>query len=901
MVAAPLPPDEANRLRAVYRYEILDTPPEEAFDRIVALASQIFDMPVVQINIVDRDRQWCKACTGIEFTEIDRSISICAHTILAETVFVVEDTVLDARFATNPLLTGEPAIRFYAGAPLRTLDGYNVGSLCLLDHKTRTFSARERSCLAEMAAMVINQMQMRLAARKLELTETVLQDVTRCISTTQGGDFLPILIENLTTVLDVRYALIAELVPDDLGRGRTLAVWAEGTIQPNFLFRSRGTLAEKIVAQKIRYIARNVSTHFTNDPLVSIGGGRIESLMGVVLEDNAGKPLGLLVVMDDHPIAEETLTASLLRLFATRTAAEMERLRAEEALRQSEQNYRTLFENANDAILIFEPSAGIILEANDKACQTYDYPHSELVGMSIAQISENAEEDDARVWRALQGPHQQSFETRQRTRDGRVRDVQVNLSVVAYAGAIAILSINRDVTERKQTEERLTYDALHDSLTGLPNRALFLDRLGQAIRRPDSSFAVLFMDLDRFKNINDSLGHDVGDQLLIATARRLESSLRPGDTVARLGGDEFTVLLENLDHDSEAIDVAERIHRALAVPVKLERHEVFTAASIGIALSETGYRAAEEVLRDADTAMYRAKAHGKGRHELFDTGMHRNAVRLLQLETDLRRAVDWEAFQLHYQPIVALNTGKITSFEALVRWSHPRRGLISPAEFIPIAEETGLIVPIGTWALREACYQMRRWQDRLPAALSLTVSVNLSTKQVMQPDFPGQVRRILEETRLPANALRLEITESVIMERANDAADTLRALHDMGIGLCFDDFGTGYSSLSVLHRFPMDALKIDRSFVSRMGEADENVEIVRAILMLARNLGREVVAEGVETEEQLAQLAALECDAVQGYYLSRPVDHDAAETLIVTTTPPWSLIAWGRDSNTVPV
>jgi len=579
----------------------------------------------------------------------------------------------------------------------------------------------------------------------------------------------------------------------------------------------------------------------------------------------------------------------------------MERLRAEEALRQSEQNYRTLFENANDAILIFEPSAGIILEANDKACQTYGYPRIELVGMSIAQVSENADEDEARVWHALQGPHQQSFETRQRAKDGRVRDVQVNLSVVAYAGAIAILSINRDITERKQTEERLTYDALHDSLTGLPNRACFLDRLGQAIQRPNSGFAVLFMDLDRFKNINDSLGHDVGDQLLIATARRLESSLRPGDTVARLGGDEFTVLLENIMQDTEAIEVAERIHRALTVPVKLEHHEVFTAASIGIAISEAGYHTPEEVIRDADTAMYRAKAHGKGRHELFDTGMHRNAVRLLQLETDLRRAVDWEAFQLHFQPIVSLSTGKIISFEALVRWSHPRRGLIAPAEFIPVAEETGLIVPIGTWALREACYQMRRWQDRLPAARDLTISVNLSPKQVMQPDFPSQIRRILEETRLPAQALRLEITESLIMERAADAAVVLGILHDMGISLCFDDFGTGYSSLSVLHRFPMDALKIDRSFVSRMGETDENVEIVRAILTLARNLGREVVAEGVETEQQLAQLAALECDAVQGFYLSRPVDHDAAEALIVATMPTWSMIAWGRDGNTPPM
>ncbi len=895
MSTTPLPPDETERLHAVISYHILDTPPEEAFDRIVALTARFFDVPIALISFVDSDRQWFKARCGMTLTEFGRESSFCTQTILAEKVFVVEDTLRDPRFAGSPLVVGEPHVRFYAGAPLISPDGYNLGALCVIDHKPRTFSERERGDLAELAAVVMDLLRMRLATMKMAMTESVLQEVTRRVSAATGVAFFHALVQHLATMLGVRYALIGELTQADLGVVETRAIWADGQTLENLSFGVRGSLIEKVLDQHFRYVAHGLSAYYPNDPLLRVGGS-IESAMGVVLESNDGRPLGFLAVMGDRPLAEDKLIASLLRLFAARTAAEMIRLRAESALRQSEESYRTLFESANDAILIFEPSVGIILEVNDKACQLYGHSRSDLVGLSVNALSVDASGDEERIWQALQGPHQQSFEARQRSKDGTVIDVLISLSVVAYAGSIAILSINRDITERKRTEMRLLHDALHDALTGLPNRSLFLERLGQAIARRDANYAVLFMDLDRFKNINDSLGHDVGDQLLIATARRLEASLRPGDTVARLGGDEFTVLLEGIESEAEAEEVAGRIHRALAVPVKLDRHEVFTAASIGIALADLAYTSPDEVLRDADTAMYRAKARGRGRHELFDTGMHKNAVKLLQLETDLRRAMEWEAFQLHYQPIVAIATGRIMGFEALVRWIHPRRGLIAPAEFIPVAEETGLIIPIGAWVLREACYQMRLWRETIPGAADLTMSVNLSIKQLIQPDFPAQIERVLAETRLPAAALELEITETVIMDQAEATAAILNRLHDMGIGLCFDDFGTGYSSLSVLHRFPMDTLKIDRSFISRMGESDENIEIVRAVVTLARNLGRKVVAEGVETEEQLAQLAALDCDAVQGFFFSRPVDRAVAETLIGADAP-WTQVAWGRDEN----
>jgi diguanylate cyclase (GGDEF)-like protein len=411
-----------------------------------------------------------------------------------------------------------------------------------------------------------------------------------------------------------------------------------------------------------------------------------------------------------------------------------------------------------------------------------------------------------------------------------------------------------------------------------------MDRLAGAVtrarRREDYLFAVLFLDIDRFKVVNDSLGHIVGDLLLIAIARRLEICLRPGDTVARLGGDEFAILLEDISDVSDSIRVAERIQKELQYPFNLSGYEVFATASIGIAPGSSSYERAEDILRDADTAMYRAKALGRSRHQVFDKAMHARAVALLQLETDLRRAVERNEFRLYYQPIVSFHSGKVYGFEALIRWLHPEKNIISPAEFIPIAEETGLIIPIGRWVLREACRQMKEWQQSYPNLPPLTVSVNLSGKQLSQPDLIQDIKSILNETELDPSYLELEITESVIMENAEHAADMLAQLRALRVQINVDDFGTGYSSLSYLHRFPVNNLKIDQSFVSRIGVDEENSEIISTILTLARNLGLDVIAEGVETKEQLNHLQDLGCEQGQGYYFSVPVDHKGAAMLI---------------------
>ncbi len=425
------------------------------------------------------------------------------------------------------------------------------------------------------------------------------------------------------------------------------------------------------------------------------------------------------------------------------------------------------------------------------------------------------------------------------------------------------------------------YDAFHDALTGLPNRALFLDRLQHVIttskRRNGALYAVLFIDLDRFKIINDSLGHTVGDQLLVVIGRKLGDCLRPGDTVARLGGDEFAVLLENINDLTDAVDVADRIHKKLAAPLLVKGHEIFSSVSIGIALGEERYERPEQVLRDADIAMYQAKARGSACYEVFDTKMHANILDRLQLEADLRAAVDHRELVLCYQPIIDLRTQQLTGFEALVRWNHPRRGMIYPLEFIPLAEENGLIGHIGEWILFEACRELKLLQERHAAQPPLTMSINISSRQFAQPDLVSKLTGFLKETGVDPHCLALELTESMIMDNVDDAVKIMNELRDMGIRIHIDDFGTGYSSLSYLHRFPINALKIDRSFVNKLSADGGNREVILSIISLANSMHFDVIAEGVELEHQLANIREMQCTYGQGYLFAHPMEFGDVE------------------------
>ena len=606
-----------------------------------------------------------------------------------------------------------------------------------------------------------------------------------------------------------------------------------------------------------------------------------------------GMPVVYVTANADHPTVQRAKLTEpfgyIIKPFDERelhTTIEMAlyKHQAGRALRESEERYRLLVELSPEAIVVQRDEK--IVYANLAAANLFGAEGVEtLLGLAVGDfVHPDHRENFLARERHLAEHHQSNLKIEKFVRlEGQVRDVEVVLASVTYGGKPATQIITRDITERRRAEEQLLHDAFHDSLTGLPNRALFIDHLRLSVnhcrRRKNYLFAILFIDLDRFKVINDSLGHMAGDELLIGIARRLEVCLREGDTIARLGGDEFTILLDGISDNRDALRVAERVQEVLAQPFAHAGRELFVSASVGIKYSGNGDEQPEDLLRDADTAMYCAKALGKAQYKVFDAKMHANALTCLQIESDLRRAIEREEFTVNYQPIVSLQSGRLCGFEALVRWHHPERGLISPVEFIPVAEESGFIIQIDRWVLKQACAQMRRWHDVLPTTRRMKISVNLSCKQFMQPTIVAQILETLEETGLAANYLKLEITESVMMESGDYAMGVLQQLSAAGIELSLDDFGTGYSSLSYIHRFPVTALKIDRSFITRI-DGDQNGEIVRAVVTLARNLGLEVVAEGIETVGQLDQLKALGCEQGQGFYFSAPVDERLATALI---------------------
>jgi len=599
---------------------------------------------------------------------------------------------------------------------------------------------------------------------------------------------------------------------------------------------------------------------------------------------NNGEVFGTLNIYSAEAYAFNPQEVELLTELTDSLSFGIVALRAEQALRESEQRYRLLAENINDLVCLHDRDRRYLyLSPSCKSLLGYD--DDELIGKDPYILFHPDDRDRvAEEFRAaILGKNHISITYRINQKSGNYIWLEtLTKPILDQAGnLIKIQTTSRDVTERILVQERFKYEALHDALTGLPNRNLLMERIKLGINRIHNfegyHFAILFLDLDRFKVINDSLGHLVGDQLLIATGYKLQSILRSTDLAARIGGDEFVILLDEIKDIQEAIRATERIFKTLALPLIIEEREIHVSTSIGIVFGTKDYIRASDMLRDADIAMYRAKNKGKARYEIFDREMHAIAINRLHLENDLRRAIEKKQFLVYYQPIIDISNNRLIGFEALVRWQHPTRGFISPVEFIPLAEETGLIVTIDSWMLSTACQQLATWNKRFPSRLPLKMSVNLSAQDFRKINLIEEIDHILMETGLDSNALSLEITESMLIENINKTIDLLTEIKSRNIQISIDDFGTGYSSLNYLHRFPVDSLKIDYSFVSQMQEKNRNYQVVSSIIDLGHHLGLAIVAEGIETVQQMQWLRELGCEFGQGYLFAKPLSAQEIE------------------------
>ncbi|MGB3494459.1 MAG: EAL domain-containing protein [Elainellaceae cyanobacterium] len=699
-----------------------------------------------------------------------------------------------------------------------------------------------------------------------------------------GTAFFHELVQHLAVALDADHVFLSELVDNEF---RTLAFWSRGKLQPDVTYRPDNTPCSLVVENGMYSCQSQVVEEFPGNPyLVQL---QAQGYVGVALVNAAGDSLGSLCILSKRPLGDRTDYVTLLKIFAHRAAAELDRQRSENALQDSEARFRLLAENGKDLVCLHDISGNFLYLS--PSCESFlGYEAEELIGCNPYQYChvEDRKLLRSRLQRIIQnGSSDEPITFRIHKKSGVYVWLESLVKVIhpTTEEPMYLQTSSRDITEKVLVQQQLEHDATHDSLTGLASRRLLLARLDLSIERAKRNdayqFAVLFIDLDRFKVINDSLGHLAGDELLRAIAYRLKSLTRSIDLVARIGGDEFVLLLEDINGLAASVHIAERILEEFQTAISINEHEVVVGASIGLVVGEPDYTDSLDVLRDADIAMHSAKHQGKSRYTIFNPAMHQQALQRLELENALRRGIQRQEFRLRYQPIMALSKGELAGFEALVRWQHPEKGMISPADFIPIAEDTGLIVPLGAWVLKEACSQMAQWQAQFADAGDLKISVNLSVEQLKEPDIVAQIEQILNETGLTGKSLALEITESMFMQDLQVINQRLKQLNELSIQISIDDFGTGFSSLSYLHQLAVNNLKIDRSFVSNLFESRRNLDVARTIIKLSKQLGLEAIAEGIETEEQLQKLKSFGCQMGQGYLFNAPVTNEVAEGLII--------------------
>lgn len=698
--------------------------------------------------------------------------------------------------------------------------------------------------------------------------QDAVYEIAAGVSAETGEPFFRLLVQHLARALNVKYVFIGELL--DAHTVQTIAVCIDNKIVPNLTYDLANAPCENVVGKKLCIYPSNVQKEFPKDKLLSQMNA--QGYAGCPLFNSSGYPLGVLVVMDVNPFDEIEFTKTMLQIFAVRASSELERKQGEDRLRLSD----LVFKNTNEGIIVTD-NQGVIQSINPAFAAMSGYHPEEIIGKTPRILKSGRHNEDfyINMWESLIKYGHWQGDIWNRRKNGEIYPGWLNITEVRNNKdeLVHYAAIFSDITELKLTEERLYHLAHHDVLTNLPNRPLFHDRLHQAIaqaQRNQSMVAIIFLDLDRFKSINDSLGHEAGDLLLCAFSERIRQSVRESDTIARIGGDEFTIILDNIQEIHNAAAISEKIISGMRAPFRIAGHELYITTSIGISIYPMDGNDVGTLVKNADTAMYSAKKRGRNQFNFYTVDMNAASLVHLTLENQLRRALERNELVLHYQPQIELATGKVIGAEALIRWQHPERGLLSPGEFILLAEETGLIVPIGEWVVKTACNQAQMWHHQ--GWDSFKVAVNLSARQLGQQDLLLKtVARLLQDAPLAPEFFELEVTESMLMENIESTAATLKAISNMGISIALDDFGTGYSSLNYLKRLPLNSLKIDRSFVMDIPKDTDDVKITESILGLAHNLGLTVIAEGVETQEQLNFLKTYQCDFAQGFLFSKPV------------------------------
>ena len=770
-----LPSNEHERMEALRSLEILDTSPEERFDRITRLAVQLFSCQFATVSLIDSTRQWFKSRINVDVEETSRDVAFCAHAILETDVLIVCDTHEDLRFSSNPFVVEEPYVRFYAGIKLM-VDGYAVGTICVFDTSPRTFSAQQITALKDLGSVV---------EQELKRTNLSLMSIE----------------------LDIKHKEL---------------------IESQKLLRVRSAILEKVI---------------NTEPLPFV----LEDIVAAVEKEYDGQLCSILLLQDNR-----------LRLGAAPSLPDF---------------YNDLID-------------GVEIGIGQGACGTAAFLNDRVITEDLSTHSYWGSWRDAAKQANLGACWSQPI----RGADGKVLGTfaiyhkeagapsEEDITRIEYFAHVASISI-----ERERADEIIWRQANYDSLTGLPNRHFMEDNLLNALRSADrlsTKVAVMFLDLDHFKDINDTMGHGIGDELLVQCARRIEGCVRENDSVARLGGDEFVIIINNLQDVKNVERVTQDLLTSLSKPLKIESEIIHTSASIGITLYPDDAQDVSSLLKNADQAMFRVKASGRNSYEFYTESMREAAVKRLALLNDLRYATNNGEFFIEYQPIVALDTGDIHKAEALIRWDHPKRGLIRPDDFIPLAEESGLIIEISNWVFSQVCDDINRWRGAYCKDLQLSINTSASHYFSSEPNIMEWLTTLLD-TNTPSSALLIEITESLLMDADEKVSQKLFQFRQAGISIALDDFGTGFSSISYLKKFPTDYIKIDRSFVNSMTEVSNDKILCEAIIVMAKKLGIQVVAEGIETSEQLNILKNMGCEYGQGYYFSKPVSKSQFESMLV--------------------